>query len=68
MDPYREGLVAEEYAANGWMGSTPDYVEFHCEGNHIIFNEFPTGMLFNGKYMRTHISQVITMGTRFFKV
>lgn len=51
MDPYREGLVAEEYAANGWMGSTPDYVEFHCEGNHIIFNEFPTGMLFNGKYM-----------------
>lgn len=50
-DPYHEGLVAEEYAAVGWMGSTPDYVEFTCEGNHITFKEFPTGMLLNGKYM-----------------
>lgn len=51
MDPYREGLIAEEYAASGWMGSTPDYVEFHCTGNHITFKEFPTGMLFNAKHM-----------------
>ncbi len=51
MDPYREGLIAEEYAANGWMGSTPDYVEFQCSGEQIVFSEFPTGMLFNGKYM-----------------
>ncbi len=49
-DPYREGLIAEEYAANGWMGSTPDYVEFSCDGNHISFKEFFTGMIFNGKY------------------
>ena len=51
MDPYREGLIAEEYAASGWMGSTPDYVEFQCSGEQIVFSEFPTGMLFNGKYM-----------------
>lgn len=51
MDPYREGLVAEEYAANGWMGSTPDYVEFSCTDNHIRFKEFATGMLFNAKHM-----------------
>lgn len=50
-DPYREGLIAEEYAANGWMGGTPDYVEFTCDdNNHITFKEFDTGMLFNGKY------------------
>ena len=52
MDPYREGLIAEEYAAEGWMGTPPDFVEFSCEGDHIIFKEFPTGMLFN----KTHMS------------
>ena len=51
MDPYREGLIAEEYAANGWMGGTPDYVEFSCTGDHVYFKEFPTGMLFNAKHM-----------------
>lgn len=51
MDPYHEGLVAEEYAAVGWMGATPDYVEFTVEGKNIHFKEFPTGMLFNTKYM-----------------
>ena len=51
MDPYREGLLAEEYAENGWMGSTPDYVEFSCTDKHITFKEFPTGMLFNAKHM-----------------
>lgn len=51
MDPYREGLIAEEYAAEGWMGTPPDYVEFTCEGNVIKFKEFPTGMLFNKTYM-----------------
>lgn len=51
MDPYREGLIAEEYAANGWMGGTPDYVEFQCEGDRITFKEFPTGMLLNGTHM-----------------
>ena len=51
MDPYREGLVAEEYAAEGWMGTPPDYVEFTCEGDHITFKEFPTGMLFNKQHM-----------------
>ena len=51
MDPYRQGLVEEEYAAEGWMGAPPDYVEFTCEGDHIIFTEFPTGMLFNKTHM-----------------
>lgn len=51
MDPYRQGLVAEEYAAEGWMGTPPDYVEFSCVGDHISFKEFPTGMLFNRKHM-----------------
>ena len=51
MDPYRQGLIDEEYAAEGWMGAPPDYVEFTCEGDHIIFNEFPTGMLFNKTHM-----------------
>lgn len=51
MDPYREGLIAEEYAAEGWMGTPPDYVQFTCEGDHILFKEFPTGMLFNKQHM-----------------
>lgn len=51
MDPYREGLVAEEYAAEGWMGTPPDYVQFTCEGDRIQFKEFPTGMLFNKVHM-----------------
>lgn len=51
MDPYRQGLIAEEYAAEGWMGTPPDYVEFTCEGDHISFKEFPTGMLFNKTHM-----------------
>lgn len=50
-DPYTEGLIAEEYAAMGWMGQTPDYVEFSVEGDHILFTEFPTGMLVNQVYM-----------------
>lgn len=51
LDPYSEGLVAEEYAALGWMGQTPDYVEFTVTGDKITFSEFPTGMLVNAKYM-----------------
>lgn len=51
MDPYREGLIAEEYAAEGWMGTPPDYVQFTCEGDRILFKEFPTGMLFNKVHM-----------------
>ena len=55
MDPYNEGLIAEEYAAEGWMGSTPDYVEFNVDdNNHITFTEFATGMLFN----KTHMTYV----------
>lgn len=45
-DPYKEGLIAEEYAAEGLMGETPDYVKFSVEPDgHIVFTEFPTGML-----------------------
>lgn len=51
MDPYHEGLVAEGYAAEGWLGETPDYVEFSCEGSHISFKQFATGMLFNKTHM-----------------
>ena len=51
LDPYSEGLVAEEYAAEGWMGQTPDYVEFSVENGYIVFKEFATGMLFNKGHM-----------------
>lgn len=51
MDPYHEGLVAEDYAAQGWLGETPDYVEFSCDGDHISFKQFATGMLFNKTHM-----------------
>lgn len=51
MDPYHQGLVEEEYAAEGWMGETPDYVQFTCTGSHIDFKEFATGMLFNKTHM-----------------
>jgi len=50
-DPYTQGLIAEEYAEMGWMGKTPDYVEFTVSGSHIDFTEFQTGMLVNAVYM-----------------
>lgn len=45
-DPYSEGLVAEDYAAEGLMQNPPEYVEFYCddEGN-ITYEPFKTGML-----------------------
>lgn len=45
-DPYKEGLIAEEYAAGGLMGDTPDYVQFSVGSDgHINYSEFQTGML-----------------------
>lgn len=52
MDPYSEGLVAEEYASEGWMGQPSPYIQLIVddEGN-ISFEPFATGMMLNGKYM-----------------
>lgn len=49
MDPYTEGLVAEEYAAYNCMGDAPEHIQFVCdkEGD-IVFEPFNTGMLVNG--------------------
>ena len=52
IDPYREGLIAEEYAMNGWMGKTPEYVQFRVDSDNFIhYEEFYTGMLVNTLYM-----------------
>ena len=52
VDPYKEGLIEEDYAAEGWMGQTPEFVQFICDDNgHITFEEFPTGMLVNATHM-----------------
>lgn len=46
MDPYTEGLIKEEYAALGFMGNPPAYVEFYVEENNMIkYEPFCTGML-----------------------
>lgn len=52
MDPYSEGLVAEDYAEEGWMGTVPEYIQFRVDASDFIhYDPFPTGMLVNGKYM-----------------
>ncbi len=49
IDPYTEGLIAEEYAVYGMMGDTPEYVQFICdEDGNITYEPFNTGMLVNG--------------------
>lgn len=50
-DPYTEGLIAEEYAANGWMGTPSEYVQFTVDGDgYITYEPFCTGLLVEGKY------------------
>lgn len=50
-DPYSEGLMAEDYAANGWMGSPSEYIEFSVGDDGIItYEPFNTGMLVQGLY------------------
>ena len=50
-DPYSEGLIAEEYAANGWMSNPPAYVQFKCDAaGNITYDPFRTGMLVNALY------------------
>lgn len=52
MDPYSEGLVAEDYAEQGWMGTVPEYFQFRVDAfGFIFYDPFPTGMLVNGNYM-----------------
>lgn len=52
MDPYSEGLAAEEYAANSWVGKIQEYIQFTCDKNgNITFDPFSTGMLVNGLYL-----------------
>lgn len=51
IQPYYQGLVAEEYADNGWMGKTLEYLQFSCNSNgYVTYEPFNTGMLVNGKY------------------
>ena len=46
MDPYTEGLIAEEYADAGLMQSPPEYVQFVCDKDGFIkFDPFKTGMI-----------------------
>lgn len=51
MEPYTTGLIAEEYADAGWLGSPDPYIQFSVdEDESISFEPFNTGMLVNGKY------------------
>ena len=51
-DPFREGLVAEEYAENGWMENPPEYIQFIVAPDGLItYEPFRTGMKVNGKHM-----------------
>ena len=51
MDPYTEGLIKEEYAENGWMGTPAPYVQFAVDANgQITYEPFCTGMMVNAKY------------------
>ncbi len=50
-DPYSEGLVAEEFALNGWMGTPDEYVQFSVRSDGSVHYEpFCTGMNVQGKY------------------
>ncbi len=52
MDPYSEGLTAEEYAENGWAGTPSEYVQFTVRADGSIYYEpFCTGMKVQGKYL-----------------
>lgn len=51
MEPYTTGLIAEEYADAGWLGSPDPYIQFSVDKDESIsFEPFNTGMLVNGKY------------------
>ena len=52
MDPYSEGLTAEDYAENGWAGTPSEYVQFTVRADGSIYYEpFCTGMKVQGKYL-----------------
>lgn len=52
MDPYTPGLLAEDYAKEGWMQNPPEYVQFICDKDgYITYEPFKTGMMVNGLYM-----------------
>lgn len=52
MDPYSEGLTAEEYAENGWAGTPSEYVQLAVRADGSIYYEpFCTGMKVQGKYL-----------------
>ena len=51
-DPYSEGLVAEEYADAGWMGTPSEFVQFQVlDDGSIVYEPFCTGMKVQGKYL-----------------
>ncbi len=50
-DPYSEGLVAEEFAQNGWMGTPDEFVQFSVRSDGSVYYEpFCIGMNVQGKY------------------
>ena len=52
MAPFRQGLIDEEYAENGWMENPPEYIQFLvAPDGSITYEPFRTGMKVNGKYM-----------------
>ena len=52
VDPFRQGLVAEDYAAEGWMEDPPAYIQFLVGSDGTItYDPFRTGMKVNGKFM-----------------
>lgn len=51
-DPYSEGLVAEEYADAGWMGTPSEFVQFQVlDDGSIVYEPFCTGMKVQGRYL-----------------
>ena len=48
-DPYTKGLIAEDYASEGWLGKPDAYVQFTVDKDGMIrYEPLNTGMLVNG--------------------
>jgi|SRR5574344_347656 hypothetical protein len=51
MDPFSEGLIAEDYTKNGWATTPSKYIQIENQaGNKLRFDEFANGMYFQKKY------------------
>ena len=52
MDPFSEGLVAEDYVKNGWYTAPSRYVQIEIKSdNSVRFDEFVNGMYFQARYV-----------------